>query len=211
MPGSNDGAELSGARDKRAGTCCLLPTGGHGRSGWEVLRRSMAGLRVPLPTLHVRPHDHPRMTRGRCGTLLLHRKGLSPSVSRRSPDAPSQSPPADSRAAPEIVTTPSAGDGQMNRPRSSLLANRHMPWPSCQSTLIRPPRRPRKTKRCPPCGSSRRTSCTCSARPSKPLRMSVRPAASQTRVPDGGVITGAGAAPSPRRPPPTRPPDRPCP
>ena len=50
----------------------------------------MAGLRVPLPTLHVRPHDRPRMTRGRCGTLLLHRKGLAPSVSRRSPDAPSR-------------------------------------------------------------------------------------------------------------------------
>ena len=30
------------------------------------------------------------MTRGQCGSLLLHRKGLAPSVSRRSPDAPSR-------------------------------------------------------------------------------------------------------------------------
>lgn len=29
------------------------------------------------------------MTRGRCGSLLLHRAGLSPAVPRRSPDAPS--------------------------------------------------------------------------------------------------------------------------
>ena len=28
-----------------------------------------------------------------------------------------------------------------------------MPWPSCQMTLIRSPRRPRKTNRCPSCGS----------------------------------------------------------
>ena len=37
-------------------------------------RGSMAGLCVPLSTLHVRPHDRPRMTRGRCGSLLLHRQ-----------------------------------------------------------------------------------------------------------------------------------------
>ena len=49
-----------------------------------------------------------------------------------------------------IVTTPSAGDGQMKRPRSSRLANRHMPWVSCHKILIRSPRRPRKTKRWPP-------------------------------------------------------------
>ena len=42
-----------------------------------------------------------------------------------------------------------AGEGQMKRPRSSRLAYRHMPCPSCHSTLIRSPRRPRKTYRCP--------------------------------------------------------------
>ena len=42
----------------------------------------------PLSTLHVRPHDRPRMTRGRCGSLLLHRNGLAPSALCRSPGAP---------------------------------------------------------------------------------------------------------------------------
>src|SRR5260370_18273572 len=48
----------------------------------------MAGLRTPLSTLHVRPHDRPRMPGGRCGSLLLHRKGLAPSALCRSPGAP---------------------------------------------------------------------------------------------------------------------------
>src|SRR5260370_10841920 len=48
----------------------------------------MAGLRTPLSTLHVRPHDRTRMTRGRCGSLLLHRNGLAPSALCRSPGAP---------------------------------------------------------------------------------------------------------------------------
>src|SRR4051794_23593144 len=48
----------------------------------------MAGLHTPLSTLHVRPHDRPRMTRGRCGSLLLHRNGLAPSALCRSPGAP---------------------------------------------------------------------------------------------------------------------------
>src|SRR5690606_28568580 len=43
-------------------------------------RGSMAGLHAPLSTLHVQPHDCPRMTRGLCGSLLLHRNGLSPST-----------------------------------------------------------------------------------------------------------------------------------
>jgi hypothetical protein len=44
-------------------------------------------------------------------------------------------------------TLPSAGDGQTKRPRSSRFENRHAPWPSHQITLIRSPRRPRKTNR----------------------------------------------------------------
>src|SRR5712691_6628351 len=51
-------------------------------------RRPGAGLHTPLSTLHVRPHDRPRMTRGRCGSLLLHRNGLAPSALCRSPGAP---------------------------------------------------------------------------------------------------------------------------
>jgi hypothetical protein len=48
---------------------------------------SMAGLCAPLSTLR-RDHRGPlRMTRGRCGSLLLHRKGLAPSTPSRSPGA----------------------------------------------------------------------------------------------------------------------------
>jgi hypothetical protein len=67
----------------------------------------------------------------------------------------------------------------------------HRPWPSCQRTLIKSPRRPRKTNRWPPCGSRRSVSCTSRAKPSKPLRMSVCPVASHTRTPVGTGIIGA--------------------
>jgi hypothetical protein len=44
----------------------------------------MAGLCVPLLTLRLHPHGCPRMTRGRCGLLILQRNGLSPSIPCRS-------------------------------------------------------------------------------------------------------------------------------
>jgi len=50
-------------------------------------RGSMAGLCAPLPTLRRRPRGRPRTARGRCGSLLLHRDGLSPSVPCQSPGA----------------------------------------------------------------------------------------------------------------------------
>ncbi len=50
----------------------------------------MAGLRTPLSTLRIDPRQPLRMTRGRCGSLNLHRKGLTPSTSCRSPGAPVQ-------------------------------------------------------------------------------------------------------------------------
>src|SRR6476660_3418100 len=40
----------------------------------------MAGLCAPLSTLRRCPRGHLRMTRGRCGSLLLHRDGLAPST-----------------------------------------------------------------------------------------------------------------------------------
>ena len=89
----------------------------------------------------------------------------------------------------DIVTAPSLDDGQMNRPRSSLFENRHAPWPSCQIIFTRSPRLPRKTKRCPAWGSDFSVSCTISARPGKPRRISVWPAASQTLTPAGTGIT----------------------
>src|SRR5262249_26877517 len=39
---------------------------------------SMAGLCTPLPTLRLYPRRYLRTARGRCGSLLLHRGGLSP-------------------------------------------------------------------------------------------------------------------------------------
>src|SRR6266852_6798412 len=47
----------------------------------------MAGLCAPLPTLHPRPPGRRRTARGRCGSLLLHRSGLSPPTPCRSPGA----------------------------------------------------------------------------------------------------------------------------
>src|ERR1700682_922786 len=52
----------------------------------------MAGLCGPLSTLRRGPRGHLRMTRGRCGSLLLHRDGLPPSTPCRSPGA-LRSPP----------------------------------------------------------------------------------------------------------------------
>ena len=102
----------------------------------------------------------------------------------------------------EIVTAPSAVPearvfdddvGQIKRPRSNLFENRHAPCPSCQITFSRSPRRPRKTKRWPACGSLLSVSCTSRAKPGKPLRMSVCPVASHTRTPAGtGIIDPPG-------------------
>src|SRR4030095_1593465 len=47
----------------------------------------MAGLCAPLSTLRQYPHGYLRMTRGRCGSLLLYRDGLAPSTPCRSPGA----------------------------------------------------------------------------------------------------------------------------
>src|SRR5260370_9064204 len=47
----------------------------------------MAGLWTPLSTLRRCPRGHLRMTRGRCGSLFLHRDGLAPPTPCRSPGA----------------------------------------------------------------------------------------------------------------------------
>ena len=56
--------------------------------GFVFYRGSMAGLPVPLPTLRRRPHGRLRTAWGRCGLLLLHRRGLAPPTPCRSPGAP---------------------------------------------------------------------------------------------------------------------------
>src|SRR5580658_4346876 len=50
-------------------------------------RGSMAGLCPPLPTLRRRSCERQRTARGRCGSLRLHRVGLSPTTPCRSPGA----------------------------------------------------------------------------------------------------------------------------
>ena len=55
--------------------------------------------------------------------------------------------------------------------------------------VARSPRRPRKQNTCPENGSCPSTVCACAARLSNPLRMSVAPAASDTRVPAARPFT----------------------
>src|SRR3954469_13673286 len=78
---------------ERTRSCCLLLPRRHRHPGLHCFRRSIPGLHAPLSTLHPGPHGPRRMTRGRCGSLRLHRNGLSPSVSCRSPGAPWLNPP----------------------------------------------------------------------------------------------------------------------
>src|SRR5215472_13437202 len=52
-----------------------------------LFRGSMAGLCAPLSTLRRNPREQLRMTRGRCGSLLLHRERLALSTPCRSPGA----------------------------------------------------------------------------------------------------------------------------
>ena len=61
----------------------------HQHPGLHCFRRSIPRLYAPLSTLRVLPRGSvPRITRGQCGSLLLHRDGLAPSTSCRSPGAP---------------------------------------------------------------------------------------------------------------------------
>ena len=79
----------------RSWTCCL-PLHRQRRHPESVFYRgSMAGLHVPLPTLRRHPHGCLRTARGRCGSLLLHRGGLSPPTPCRSPGALRSSPETD--------------------------------------------------------------------------------------------------------------------
>src|SRR2546427_9744886 len=81
-----DHAGSSGARDDALGCVAFHHMHGVGTQD-RTLRGSMAGLCAPLSTLRRDPRGPLRMTWGRCGSLLLHRKGLSPSTPCRSPGA----------------------------------------------------------------------------------------------------------------------------
>ena len=64
-------------------------------------------------------------------------------------------------------TVPSVACGQISRPRSRRLANRHKPSPSHHKSFTMSPLRPRKTKTCPENGCCSSTVCTFALRPSK--------------------------------------------
>ena len=88
-----DDAGWYGSSLYRIRPCCLLLPRRHRHPGLNCFRRSQPGLHTPLSTLRVTPRGATRMTRGRCGSLPLHRSGLSPPTSCRSPGAPWLNPP----------------------------------------------------------------------------------------------------------------------
>src|SRR5258708_31980739 len=82
----------------------------------------MAGLCAPLSTLRQYPRGHLRMTRGRCGSLLLHRDGLPPSTPCRSPGALRSTP--ESGLSSDIMPSPkSVTSGPMRCSKLRLLVD----------------------------------------------------------------------------------------
>ena len=75
----SDHAGLNRHSRCRTDSYCLPHTRRTSAPEKRQFRGSMAGLHAPLSTLHA-PHGCPRMTRGQCGSLLLHCNGLSPST-----------------------------------------------------------------------------------------------------------------------------------
>ena len=64
-----------------------LPSDTRRRRSDCTFRGSMAGLYDPPSTLRPRPRGLRRTARGRCGSLLVHRSGLPPPTTCRSPGA----------------------------------------------------------------------------------------------------------------------------
>src|SRR6516225_8921512 len=71
-----DDAGWYGSSRYRIRLCCLLLPRRHWHPGLHCFRRSQPGLHTPLSMLRVTPRGATRMTRGRCGSLPLHRSGL---------------------------------------------------------------------------------------------------------------------------------------
>ena len=114
-----DDAGWYGCSRYRIRPCCLLLPRRHRHPGLHCFRRSQPGLHTPLSTLRVTPRGATCMTRGRCGSLPLHRSGLSPLTSCRSPGAPWLNPP------PHPITVyashpPSPTTAQHSLPDSAL-------------------------------------------------------------------------------------------
>ena len=81
--GVSDHAEPGRFSRWRTGRCCLPKDASRRRSGEERFRGSIPSPHVPLSTLRPCPHGHARMTRGRCGSLDLHRMELSSTTPHR--------------------------------------------------------------------------------------------------------------------------------
>src|SRR6476660_5907571 len=82
----------------------------------------MAGLCAPLSTLRQYPHGYLRMTRGRCGSLLLHRDGLAPSTPCRSPGALRFTPVSDRTANIVVVGGCQKRNRSSHRQRDAYLS-----------------------------------------------------------------------------------------
>jgi hypothetical protein len=83
----------------------------------------MAGLCAPLSTLRQYPHGYLRMTRGRCGSLFLHRDGLAPSTPCRSPGA-LRSTPVNRRSQKSAASLKGAMDGLMHAAIGAVAGGR---------------------------------------------------------------------------------------
>src|SRR3954466_1913763 len=79
-----DHAGSGGGSRYRTRPCCLPGFRTRRHPGCSSFRGSMAGLCAPLPTLRRHPRECQRTAQGRCGSLLLHRGGLSPPTPCRS-------------------------------------------------------------------------------------------------------------------------------
>src|SRR5262245_42101069 len=86
MPGSLTTPGRPSARDDAPGGAAFHHLHGVGTQN-RKLSRLNGWLCAPLSTLRRGPRGPLRMTRGRRGSLLLHRKGLAPSTPCRSPGA----------------------------------------------------------------------------------------------------------------------------
>ena len=83
MSGVLDVAGPMGARDSAPTSVAFPPNKQRRHPDFQIFRGSIPRLHVPLSTLRVQPLDWPRMTRGRCGSLSLHRTALSSAPPRR--------------------------------------------------------------------------------------------------------------------------------
>jgi hypothetical protein len=164
-------------------------------SGSSAVRRPRPAWDKPIPLGSLRE-----------SSASLDRKIILTSAAARSAAArASRSPraawPAALASAPPCPPSPRATRTGL-APASSRVAigaplvratmATHAPWPSHQITLIRSPRRPRKTKRWPENGSCFSVASACAASVANPRRMSVTPAASQTLAFAGTGITTSG-------------------